>query len=294
MNADFSTGKTDRNIIIDCENLYKIYKTTGIEVVSLQGINLTVHEGEFIAIVGSSGSGKSTLMNMIGGLDSPSAGKIFVAGYDLLNISESDLVKFKREVVGFVWQNNARNMIPYLTAIQNVELPMTIAKQDEKTARAKELLEMVDLSHRENSKLGQLSGGEQQRVAIAIAMANSPRILLADEPTGSVDTLTASRIMEFFKRANEVYGVTVIIVTHDIDLAKRIDRVVSIRDGKTGSEVIRHRNDMGEEIDQIEYMIIEQNGRILLPDSILEQAGLKEMTHAKIDCIDGKIIIYKE
>ncbi|MBE3102106.1 MAG: ABC transporter ATP-binding protein, partial [Firmicutes bacterium] len=193
--------------MILCENLVKIYKTADLEVVALQGLDLTVEDGELMAIIGNSGSGKSTLLNMLGGLDRPSAGTLMVDDKDLLKSTDQQLVKYKRETVGFVWQNNARNLIPYLTAIENVELPMIFtgrAKRD----RAKELLEMVGLSNRKNSKLSQLSGGEQQRVAIAIGLANNPKLLLADEPTGSVDSKTAENILDVFREFNRTYGLT--------------------------------------------------------------------------------------
>ena len=191
--------------MVICDNLVKIYKAADIEVVALQGLDLTVEKGELMAIIGNSGSGKSTLLNILGGLDRPSAGKVFVNGQDLLKLTDKQLVKYKRETVGFVWQNNARNLIPYLTALENVELPMFFTGSA-KRQRALELLDMVGLSHRKNNKLEQLSGGEQQRVAIAIALANNPSLLLADEPTGAVDTRTASHILDVFREINEALG----------------------------------------------------------------------------------------
>src|SRR5690625_1816949 len=225
--------------MIKCQNLMKIYKIDDDhEVIALQGLDLQVDQGEMMGIIGSSGSGKSTLLNMIGGLDRPSAGSLIVDGKDLLRMSDKDLVKYKLSTVGFVWQNNARNLIPYLTAVENVELPMLIKGKHSKE-RAKELLEMVGLGHRFNSRLDSLSGGEQQRVAIAIALANNPRLLLADEPTGSVDTNTADVILDVFRELNRQLGVTIVIVTHDTQLTKKMDRVVAIRDGKTSSEILR-------------------------------------------------------
>ena len=222
--------------MIHCENLVKIYKAADLEVVALQGLDLHMEEGELMAIIGNSGSGKSTLLNMLGGLDRPSAGNLRVDGKDLLKFKESDLVKYKRETVGFVWQNNARNLIPYLTALENVELPILLQGR-RKRHRALDLLDAVGLSHRRKNKLNELSGGEQQRVAIAIALANQPRLLLADEPTGSVDTKMANQILDLFRELNRSFGLTVVIVTHDPLLAKKVDRVVAIRDGKTSSEI---------------------------------------------------------
>ena len=229
------------NVMVRCDNLVKIYKSRDIEVMALQGLDLTVERGELMGIVGASGSGKSTLLNMLGGLDKPSAGSLFVDGKDMLKFTEKDFIEYKRHTVGFVWQNNARNLIPYLTALENVEMPMMLSGYEGRRKRAEHLLDMVGLSARKNSMLGQMSGGEQQRVAIAIALANNPKLLLADEPTGAVDTKTAGNVLDVFKRLNRETGVTVIIVTHDVNLAKSIDRVVAIRDGKTSSELIRKK-----------------------------------------------------
>ena len=181
-----------------------------------------------MAIIGNSGSGKSTFLNMIGGLDRPSAGKLYVDGKDLFRLTEAELVEYKKNTVGFVWQNNARNLLPYLTAYENVMTPMLFSKEENKKERANELLELVGLSHRKNNRLSQLSGGEQQRVAIAIALANKPKLLLADEPTGSVDRNTSDYILDMFRKLNEELGITIVIVTHDQGLAKKVNRVVSI------------------------------------------------------------------
>ena len=201
--------------MIECDNLVKIYKTKDIEVLALQGLDLTVERGELMAIIGNSGSGKSTFLNMIGGLDRPSAGKLYVDGKDLFRLTEAELVEYKKNTVGFVWQNNARNLLPYLTAYENVMTPMLFSKEENKKERANELLELVGLSHRKNNRLSQLSGGEQQRVAIAIALANKPKLLLADEPTGSVDRNTSDYILDMFRKLNEELGITIVIVTHD-------------------------------------------------------------------------------
>lgn len=286
----------DKNKIVICENLFKIYKTNEIEVVALQGLDLVVEEGEIMAVIGSSGSGKSTLLNMLGGLDHPSAGRIIVDGKDLLKATEAELIKYKRQSVGFVWQNNARNLIPYMTAIENVELPMIITGRKDRSTRAHELLEAVGMSHREGSRLDQLSGGEQQRVAIAIGMANMPKILLADEPTGSVDSKTANQIYEVFRNLNKTYGVTVIIVTHDMSISKKTDRVVAIRDGKTGSEYIRRFDEQIEEgVDtHVEYTVLDQSGRLQIPDDFLQEAGLKNEKRARVEMQGNKILVFKD
>ncbi len=229
-------------LMVDCENLVKIYKTKDLEVLALQGLDLTIEQGELMAIIGNSGSGKSTLLNMLGGLDRPSAGRLLVDEQDLLTMSDRALINYRRETVGFVWQNNARNLIPYLTAQENVELPLLLCAEDRRRERARELLEMVGLADRRGNRLQQLSGGEQQRVAIAIALANRPRLLLADEPTGSVDSRTAAMILDLFRALNRETGITILIVTHDRQLSRKVDRVVAIRDGKTSSEFLRNRS----------------------------------------------------
>ena len=189
----------DSKYLIECDNLVKIYKSKDIEVLALQGLDITIEEGELMAIVGNSGSGKSTFLNMIGGLDRPTAGKLYVDGKNLFNMTEKELVEYKRKTVGFVWQNNARNLLPYLSAIQNIQMPMVFDNPEDKEKRGLELLELVGLSHKKDSKLSQLSGGEQQRIALAIALANRPKILLADEPTGSVDSKTGNYILDVFR-----------------------------------------------------------------------------------------------
>jgi ABC-type lipoprotein export system ATPase subunit len=224
-----------------CENLVKIYKMSGLEVVALQGLNLAVQRGELLGIIGASGSGKSTLLNILGGLDLPSAGRVTINGLDLLKASTGALDEYRRTEVGFVWQQTARNLIPYLSAQANVELPMTIegVGSREKRAWSRELLETVGLWEHRKHRLAQLSGGQQQRVAIAVALANRPHLLLGDEPTGEVDSATAQEILALFRQMNDLYGLTTIIVTHDPQIARAVDRVVTIRDGSTSSETVR-------------------------------------------------------
>ena len=221
--------------MIKADGLVKIYKTKQTEVLALQGLDLTVEAGELTAIIGNSGSGKSTFLNMIGGLDRPSAGSLSVGGKNLFTMTEKELVLYKRETVGFVWQNNGRNLLPYLTVLENIMLPMSLSDTKKKREKALGLLETVGLSARRRSKMNMLSGGEQQRVAIAIALANSPRLLLADEPTGSVDVKTANYIFDIFSELNK-NGQTILIVTHDVALSRKVKRVVAIRDGKISSE----------------------------------------------------------
>ena len=288
--------------IIECDNLVKIYKTPDIEVLALQGLDLTVDYGEMMAIIGNSGSGKSTFLNMLGGLDRPSAGKLLVDGKDLFKLNDKQLVEYKQKTVGFVWQNNARNLLPYLTAIQNVMMPMLFSDEKKKRARAEMLLDMVALSHRKNARLSTMSGGEQQRVAIAIALANHPRLLLADEPTGSVDQKTSDYILDMLREINRESGVTIVIVTHDQLLAKKVNRVVAIRDGKISSERImkdsylERLHDISAMTDvsevQDEYVVMDKAGRLQLPSDMLKKLGVKG-NRVRMEMKGNEIIIRK-
>jgi ABC-type lipoprotein export system ATPase subunit len=293
--------------IIQCDNLIKIYKTDETEVMALQGLDCKIERGELMAIIGNSGSGKSTFLNMIGGLDRPTAGKLYVDGLDLFKLNDDELVKYKRYTVGFVWQNNARNLIPYLPAWQNVQMPMLFSAENGGQAgreRANELLDMVGLSNRRNSRLNELSGGEQQRVAIAIALANDPKILLADEPTGSVDPSTAAYIFDTFRRLNRELGLTIVIVTHDLTVAEKVSRVVLIRDGKISSERIM-KSDYASRIAEIaafdtsgeerfvtheEFAILDRNGRVQIPSEFLSALGI-EGNKVKMSIRGGEIVI---
>ena len=228
----------DADDFIRCEGLVKIYKIEDVEVVALQGLDLTIQRGEVMGIIGPSGSGKTTLMNVLGGLDVPSAGKAVVDGIDLIRISDRQRLRYRRRSVGFVWQNVSRNLIPYLTAAENVQLPMILSGRFDHR-RAERLLELVGLGHRLRHRPVTMSGGEQQRVAIAIGLANEPQVLLADEPTGSLDTENTIRLLEVFDTVRSELGVTVVIVTHDTSMARALDRYVQIRDGKTSTESVR-------------------------------------------------------
>ena len=284
--------------IIECENLVKIYKTRETEVLALQGLELTVQQGELMAIIGNSGSGKSTFLNMIGGLDRPSAGRLIVDGKDLFKLSDRELVRYKRSTVGFVWQNNARNLLPYLTALENVQTPMLFERGGRRRQRAEELLELVGMAHRKNSRLDQLSGGEQQRVAIALALANKPKLLLADEPTGAVDAKTAAYILDVFRRLNEELGLTIVIVTHDPNLARKVNRVVAIRDGKTSAERIE-KGDYAARLDEIsgfvqethdEYALLDRAGRLQLPREMLDALRLSG-NRVRVEMENGRIVL---
>lgn len=302
-----ANNKVEKKPVIVCENLVKIYKVAELEVVALQGLDLSIEYGEMLGIVGSSGSGKSTLLNILGGLDRPSAGQVTVDGMDLLKLTERDLSRYQREKIGFVWQQTGRNLIPYLTAQENIELPMTMAgkySKLEKDAWAEELLEAIGLYERRHHKLAQLSGGQQQRVSIAVALANKPTILLGDEPTGEVDTATAQVIMETFRKLRQEYGLTIIIVTHDPRIAGQVDRVVAIRDGKTSTETIRQAGQLenamiGErpdeevpELEQVtynEYVVLDSAGRLQVPREWLDELLIGK--RAQLELGDGCVII---
>jgi putative ABC transport system ATP-binding protein len=282
---------------IVCDSLVKIYKVADLEVVALQGLDLRIETGELLAIVGASGSGKSTLLNILGGLDRPSAGGVAVGGQDLLKLSDVALNSYRRENVGFVWQQVTRNLIPYLSAQENVELPMTMAGRSWRQKRewAEELLQTVGLWNRRHHTMGQMSGGEQQRVAIAVALANHPRLLLGDEPTGEVDSETASIIYETVHQLSERYELTTIIVTHDPNIAAHVDRVVAIRDGKTSSETVRQASappsvwaqgsedvEMAEEFSFQEYVVLDTAGRLQIPRLHLDELGITDRVTMEI------------
>ncbi|MEU6995283.1 ABC transporter ATP-binding protein [Streptomyces sp. NPDC046465] len=267
--------------LISCDRLVRVFATDGVEVQALQGLDLLVSEGELMALVGASGSGKSTLMNILAGLDEPTAGAARVAGHSLLAMSAKERLRYRRDVVGFVWQQTARNLLPYLTAAQNVALPMQLrgrsaqsrpdrpGKHAKKSERALHLLELLQVSDCRDRRPHQMSGGQQQRVAIAVALANDPAVLLADEPTGELDSHTAEQIFAAFRTANEELGTTIVIVTHDQAVASEVRRTVAIRDGRTSTEVLR-RTEVDaatgqESLISREYAMLDRAGRLQLP-----------------------------
>jgi ABC-type lipoprotein export system ATPase subunit len=276
---DFGAGS-----LIVCDRLVRIYVAAGIEVQALQGLDLLVAEGELAALVGASGSGKSTLMNILAGLDTPTAGSVRVAGNDLAAMSARQRLAYRRRVVGFVWQQTSRNLLPYLTAQQNVEVPMRLAGAGNRRAaarrtRAAELLEMLGLGHCLDRRPDQMSGGEQQRTAIAVALANEPKVLLADEPTGELDTVTAAEVFGALQTANSELGVTVLIVTHDPAVSSVVRRVIAIRDGRTSTETLRHATagDEGEVAHAVEYAVLDRAGRVQLPREMTEPLGMRDL-----------------
>ena len=272
---DFGAG-----YLIVCDRLVRIYVAAGIEVQALQGLDLLVEGGEIVALVGASGSGKSTLMNILAGLDAPTAGSVRVAGNDLAAMSARQRLAYRRGVVGFVWQQTSRNLLPYLTAQQNVELPMRLAGARARTRRERsgELLELLGVGDCLHRRPDQMSGGEQQRAAIAVALTNEPKVLLADEPTGELDSATARDVFSALQTANTELGVTVLVVTHDPAVSSQVRRTIAIRDGKTSSETIRHSatDERGETtLHAREYATLDRAGRVQLPRDMTRRLGMR-------------------
>ena len=290
----------DNSPYVMCEDLFKIYKIADLEVVALRGLDLAVQNGEVVAIVGASGSGKSTLLNILAGYDAPSAGRVSVGGKDLLQMSSREVEEYRRIDVGFIWQQTSRNMFPYLTAMENVTLPMMLTNTPgkERSERARDLLELVGLGHRLDHTPEKLSGGEQQRVAIAVALANKPPLLLADEPTGELDDATAAEILDLFGSVNQDMGTTILIVTHDPDIAYKVGRVVMIRDGKMSTEIRRKvtferiQSEADTDATLEEFVLGDASGRIQIPQDYLDQIKIGERARVQIE--DGTVTLRPE
>jgi len=285
-------------LYITCQDLFKIYKVADLEVVALRGLDLAVDRGEVLAIVGASGSGKSTLLNILAGYDTPSAGKVSVGDRDLLRMGGREVESYRRDEVGFVWQQTSRNLFPYLSALENVALPMmlTNTSPQEREERAENLLDLVGLADRAEHIPERLSGGEQQRVAIAVALANNPPLLLADEPTGELDDATASEVLDLFGTVNQELDTTIVIVTHDPEIAYKVGRVVMIRDGKTSTEIRRKREytrritgSVDTETPLEEYTLVDGAGRVQLPREFLEELKIHDRASVRLE--DGKVTI---
>ena len=281
-----------------CHNLVKIYKVADLEVVALQGLDLVVAEGEMVGMVGASGSGKTTLLNILGGLDRPSAGQVSVGGRSLLQLSPGDLDLYRRRHVGFLWQQTGRNLIPYLSAQQNVRLPMLLSgiAGSEARAWAEELLRATGLWQQRNSRLAQLSGGQQQRVAVAVALANRPQLLLADEPTGELDSETAREVLALLRTVNGRYGVTMVLVTHDPQIAGAVDRVLTLSDGRASSEKVRRAAEVEAAMAQApadavydEFTVVDEGGRLQLPPHLVQELSLGR--RVCVERVDGGIMI---
>ena len=267
--------------VIACDRLVRIYSTAGIEVQALQGLDLLVDPGELTALVGASGSGKSTLLNILAGLDTPTAGQARLAGHDLLTMGAAERLAYRRGVVGFLWQQTSRNLFGHLTAAENVALPMRLAgaRRAQRSRRTPDLLRMLGVGYCSDRMPAQMSGGEQQRVAIGVALANQPTVLLADEPTGELDSETSDEVFGALRTANAELGVTILVVTHDQRVSEQVRRTIAIRDGRISSEVLRRTetDSGGREADVAqEYSVLDRAGRLQIPRDFIETLGLRD------------------
>ena len=273
---------TDQNRDILCEDLFKIYRASGIDVVALRGLDLTINSGEMIGVVGASGSGKSTFLNMLAGFDKPSAGLIKVFGFNLNEMKQTEIQKYRRSQIGFVWQESMWNLFPYLSVIENVMLPMNLMDETnlKKKKKAEQLLDLVGIrTDQFNNNSKQLSGGELQRIALAIALANAPALLLADEPTGQLDSLSASNVFDCLKTVNKQKGTTVVIVTHDPGISVFVDRSILIRDGRACVEIIKDN----------EFVLVDHNNMIQIPEKYMKSKKLEG--RVRMDLSDGDLLI---
>jgi putative ABC transport system ATP-binding protein len=274
---------------IDCVDLVRIFRTKDVEVQALQGLTMRVDRGDMVAVVGASGSGKSTLLNVLSGLDQPSAGRAVVAGHDMLAMGGKERVRFQRSSVGFVWQQTARNLLPYLTAAQNIAAVIAIAggpRGAARTRRVDELLHLLGVGNVRDRTAAEMSGGQQQRVAIAVAIANDPTVLLADEPTGELDEATSEEVLGAMRRVNEERGVTTLIVTHDATVSDQVRRTVQIRDGRTSTEVVRSTrvDELGAEYAVAEeFAVLDRVGRMQLPAAFTERLDLRDRVRLTLE-----------
>jgi ABC-type lipoprotein export system ATPase subunit len=250
---------------ISCHRIVKVYRVGGHELVALRGIDFEMEKGEFVAIIGPSGAGKSSLLNLLGGLDTPTAGQLIVDGQNLLELKGRALADYRLHRVGFVWQSVSRNLLAHRNAIRNVALPMTLAGVPfwRRGRQARELLEAVGLKEHIHKKPEALSGGQQQRVAIAVALANNPPLLLADEPTGALDRKSGVQVLDLLANLRQRYGLTVLMVTHDLEIANYADRVLTLRDGALGQDL--------SNVTDEEAPMLDEGGRIRLPDAVRAQ-----------------------
>ncbi len=274
--------------LIVCTNLVRTYRVEHAEVGALKGVSLQVESGEMVAIVGPSGSGKSTLLNILAGLDAPTSGVARVAGWDLLPMSDADRLSYRRTVVGFVREPIGRNLLPNLRALENIMLPMAFAGASPQTKRrrAKELLDAMGIGHLSRRLPGQLSGGEQQRVAIAVALANHPLVLIADEPTGELDSATGDDVLETLQTANRVLGATVVIATHDSSISEKVNRTITIRNGRISSRVVQGTAVPPETLDAVlaeEYAVVDRTGRVQLPKEFRKALGLRNRVRLELE-----------
>ena len=256
---------------INCTGLYKIFKVSDLEVVALRGVDLDIGYGELISIVGASGSGKSTLFIFLVEYQSLKTGNVQVGNFDLLGINQKEAVEYRKTEVGFVWQQTGKNLVPYLDIYSNIELPMMASNlsKKERTARVDSLIEFLNLDSISSRLPENISGGEQQVSAIAVALANQPPLLLADEPTGELDDETSDMVLEKMRYVNENYGTTVVIVTHDPKIEDHVNRSIGMRDGKVVKEVLRNKKKKSE------FVVIDSFGGVQIPQEILSKSKIQ-------------------
>lgn len=277
---------------IRCGDLVRIFATDGVEVQALQGLTMSIDPGEIVAVVGASGSGKSTLLTILSGLDTPTGGSAVVAGTDLLTMGHAERVRYQRTTVGFVWQQTSRNLLPYLTASENVRLPLELASRGsslsrrDRARRVEALLELLEVGHVAGRRPGEMSGGEQQRTAIAVAVANSPRVLLADEPTGELDEATSVEVLEALRGVNRETGVTTLIVTHDPTVSEHVARTIQIRDGRTSTETLRRtetdEHGQARHVSE-EFAVLDRVGRLQLPQDFVQALDLRDRVRLALE-----------
>jgi len=272
---------------INCTGLYKIFKVSDLEVVALRGVDLEVEYGELLSIVGASGSGKSTLLNILAGYESPSAGNVQVGNFDLLGINQKEAVEYRKTEVGFVWQQTGKNLVPYLDIYSNIELPMMASSKSKKERQLKveSLIEFLKLASISSRLPKNISGGEQQISAIAVALANEPPLLLADEPTGELDDETSFMVLDKMRYVNENFGTTVVIVTHDPKIEDHVNRSIGMRDGKVVKEVLKTKNIKSE------YVVIDSFGGVQIPQEVLSKS--KIVSKASLTSDKTKITLNK-
>ncbi len=278
---------TDGTIV--CEGLVRIFTAQGVEVQALQGLDLRMATGDMVALVGASGSGKSTLLGILAGLDRPTAGSARVAGHDLVTMKGAERLRYRRRSVGFVWQQSARNLLPYLSARENIAIVHQVAHTVPRAERRRtgdELLALLDAGEIADKRPDQMSGGQRQRVAIAVALANRPRVLLADEPTGELDEQTSAEVLAAMETVNRERGVTTLIVTHDAGVTEHVERTVRIRDGRTSTETLRRRgtDEEGRAVRTAEeYAVLDRAGRMQLPADFVSALELRERVRLTLE-----------
>ncbi|WP_082498945.1 MULTISPECIES: ABC transporter ATP-binding protein [unclassified Rathayibacter] len=261
-----------------CSGLVRIFTTAGVEVQALQGLDLVVERGELLAIVGASGSGKSTLLGILSGLDTPTAGRVEVAGRDVLTLTEKQRVDFRRRTVGFVFQQTARNLLPYLSVEENISVVASVARGPRRLRgqRVDEMVGLLGLGDVRDRRPSALSGGQQQRAAIAVALVNEPDVLLTDEPTGELDEASTVDVLEALRGINRERGVTTVIVTHDAGVSEHVSRTVRIRDGRTSTETLRRVSEEGAGHSAEEFAVLDRFGRLQLPEEFTGALGLRD------------------